>query len=109
LLLLWWATRWGNTPLAYIGLICLGVGLGTLATASLATLVARGTDRTQIGPAVLWNVAFDAGIALGGLVFSLAAHSNSKSSVYAICAVLLIVAVVVAVQDGRRGSLTVSS
>jgi MFS family permease len=108
-LLLWWATRVASTALAYTGLLWLGVGLGMLATASLAALAGRGTDRSQIGPSVLWNVAFDAGIAAGGILFALAAHSNSSSSVYALCALLLAGAVVIALQDGRRQRLADSS
>lgn len=105
---LWWASVRGLVPLAYGGLTFLGLGLGTLTTASLAALALRGTDQTQIGPAVLWNVAFDAGIAAGGLIFSLAAHSATASSVYLLCAALLVIAFLVAVQDGRRPRLKVS-
>jgi MFS family permease len=106
--ILWWASMRSNVLLAYGGLTCLGLGLGTLTTASLAALAVRGTDHTQIGPAVLWNVAFDAGIAAGGLIFSLAARIGSASSVYVLCAALLVLAFIVAVQDGRRPRLNVS-
>jgi MFS family permease len=104
---LWWASVRDIVPLAYGGLTCLGLGLGTLTTASLAALAVRGTDQTQIGPAVLWNVAFDAGIAGGGLIFSLAAHTASASSVYVLCAALLVLAFTIAVRDGRRPQLNV--
>jgi hypothetical protein len=106
--ILWWASARHIVPLAYGGLTCLGLGLGTLTTASLAALAVRGTDHTQIGPAVLWNVAFDAGIAAGGLIFSLAVHLATASSVYVLCAALLVVALLVAVQDGRRTQLNLS-
>jgi predicted MFS family arabinose efflux permease len=108
-LTLWGASAKHSVALAYTGLVWFGLGLGALTTASLAALAIRGSDRTQLGPAVLWNIAFDAGIALGGLIFSVVAHSDHVSSIYAVCAVLLVLAVGVAISDGRHESPTAHS
>jgi predicted MFS family arabinose efflux permease len=109
LLLLWSATSHHEAVMAGVGLVLLGAGSGTLATTCLATLASRGADRSHIGPAVLWNVGFDAGIAVGGLIVSAFASSHGTSTVNAICAALMLGAITVAWRDNRLAATSRAS
>ncbi len=64
------------------GMVLSGVAFGILQTASLAQLLARTTEVD--GASALWNIAYDAGLGLGGFAVGVLAITSGYPAAFAI-------------------------
>ncbi|MEZ2332390.1 MFS transporter [Mesorhizobium sp. RCC_202] len=84
------------------GMLLSGMAFGVLQSATLADLLARVGPSNADGAAALWNVAYDAGLGVGGLAVAALATSIGFSAAFAVTAVSFAFVTVLSVKRKNR-------
>jgi predicted MFS family arabinose efflux permease len=85
-----------------IGMVLLGAGFGMAQNATLALMFDRVTPSGYDTVSALWNLAYDAGLGLGGVGFGVLASRTGYPAAFAVTAAVVLGALVPAWRDRRR-------
>jgi predicted MFS family arabinose efflux permease len=89
-----------GSPIAVIlGMIVFGAGFGVAQNSSLILMFERVPPSGYDTASALWNLAYDAGLGVGGAGFGVLAAQTGYSAAFACTAVLMLVALVPALRD----------
>jgi predicted MFS family arabinose efflux permease len=93
-------------PIAVMaGALLFGVGFGVAQTASLALMLTRVSASDYGTASALWNLAYDAGIGLGGVVFGVLAGLGGYPAAFAATAAIMLAACLLARREQSRESV----
>jgi predicted MFS family arabinose efflux permease len=96
------AIAWTGTPAAVIGgALAFGAGFGVLQNATLTLMYARVPAGGESAVSAIWNSAYDLGMAAGALGAGLLIGSAGYPATFALTAVLILPALLVARRDRR--------
>jgi predicted MFS family arabinose efflux permease len=87
-----------------IGALLFGVGFGVAQTTSLALMLTRVSTSDYSTASAVWNLAYDAGIGLGGVVFGVLAEPIGYPAAFASTAVIMLAACLLARREQSRES-----
>jgi predicted MFS family arabinose efflux permease len=79
-----------NPAAVLLGMTLFGTGFGTAQNASLTSMVSQIAPSGYSMVSALWNIAYDAGLALGAAGFGVLVAQTGQPSAYAITAVLVL-------------------
>jgi MFS family permease len=96
------AIAWTGTPSAVIGgALVFGAGFGVLQNATLTLMYARVPAGGESAVSAIWNAAYDLGMAAGALGAGLLIGSAGYPATFALTAVVILPALLVARRDRR--------
>jgi predicted MFS family arabinose efflux permease len=96
------AIAWTGTPSAVIGgALVFGAGFGVLQNATLTLMYARVPAGGESAVSAIWNAAYDLGMAAGALGAGLVIGSAGYPATFALSAVVILPALLVARRDRR--------
>ncbi|OXM62724.1 MFS transporter [Amycolatopsis vastitatis] len=96
------AIAWTGTPAAVIGgALVFGAGFGVLQNATLTLMYARVPAGGESAVSAIWNAAYDLGMAAGALGAGLLIGSAGYPATFALTAVVILPALLVARRDRR--------
>ena len=94
-----------STPVAVLGgMLVFGLGFGIAQNASLALMFGRVPSTDYGTVSAVWNLAYDAGLGLGAVVFGVLAAWTGYPLAFALTAAVMFAAVVPAWRDRRASS-----
>src|SRR5262249_44664241 len=96
-----------STIAVLAGMAVFGLGFGISQNASLSVMFERVSSSGYGMVSGLWNLAYDAGLGVGGVGFGLLATHTGYSHSFAVTGVLMLLALVPALRDGRGASSAV--
>ncbi|HEY7861729.1 MAG TPA: MFS transporter [Gemmatimonadaceae bacterium] len=89
-----------GSPIAVVlGMVVFGAGFGVAQNASLVLMFERVPESGYDTASALWNLAYDAGLGVGGAAFGVLAAQTGYSAAFAWTAALMLVALVPALRD----------
>jgi predicted MFS family arabinose efflux permease len=89
-----------DRPVAVVlGMLLLGAGFGVAQNASLALMFEHVPPRDYDAVSAVWNIAYDAGLAVGGAGFGVLAARAGYPAAFGISAVLIAIALAPAWRD----------
>ena len=92
-----------GSPIAVVlGMVVFGAGFGVAQNASLILMFERVQPSGYDTASALWNLAYDAGLGVGGAGFGVLVAQTGYSAAFACTAVLMLVALVPALRDRAR-------
>jgi len=83
-------------------MVVFGAGFGVAQNASLILMFERVQPSGYDTASALWNLAYDAGLGVGGAGFGVLVAQTGYSAAFACTAVLMLVALVPALRDRAR-------
>jgi predicted MFS family arabinose efflux permease len=96
-----------STIAVLAGMAVFGLGFGISQNASLSVMFERVSSSGYGMVSGLWNLAYDAGLGVGGVGFGLLATQTGYANAFAVTGVLMLLALVPALRDGRGASSAV--
>ncbi|MGH7620735.1 MAG: MFS transporter, partial [Gemmatimonadaceae bacterium] len=94
-----------GSPIAVVlGMVVFGAGFGVAQNASLILMFERVPPSGYDTASALWNLAYDAGLGVGGAGFGVLAAQTGYSRAFAYTAALMLVALVPALRDRARAA-----
>ncbi|MFG2226268.1 MFS transporter [Streptomyces sp. NPDC048644] len=97
------ATLTGDSATLLILMLVFGAGFGTLQNATLVLMLQRAGRKGFSVAGAQWNLAFDAGLGLGGFCVGIVVQSTSYSIGFAVVSGLLLMVSCIALRDVRAG------
>ena len=92
----------GSSTAVVLGMVVFGAGFGVAQNASLTLMFERVPPSGYDTASALWNLAYDAGLGVGGAGFGIIAAQLGYSPAFAVTAALMLVALVPALRDRAR-------
>ena len=89
----------GSTTAVVLGMVVFGAGFGVAQNASLILMFERVPKSGYDTASALWNLAYDAGLGVGGAGFGVLAAQTGYSSAFAWTAALMLLTLVPALRD----------
>jgi predicted MFS family arabinose efflux permease len=87
-------------PIAVVlGMVVFGAGFGVAQNASLVLMFERVPESGYDAASAIWNLAYDAGLGVGGAGFGVLAAQTGYSAAFAWTAALMLIALVPALRD----------
>jgi MFS family permease len=91
-----------TNPIAVLaGMVVFGIGFGISQNASLSVMFERVSSSGYGTVSALWNLAYDAGLGIGGLGFGLLVTLTSYPTAFGVTGLLMLLAILPALVDRR--------
>jgi len=89
----------GSSIAVVLGMVVFGAGFGVAQNASLVLMFERVPESGYDAASAIWNLAYDAGLGVGGAGFGVLAAQTGYSAAFAWTAALMLIALVPALRD----------